>query len=133
MSKDTLVPETFEVPLTLETDRFRLRMLSVDDVEKDYEAVVESRDLLHSMFGGPWPDEDFALSANLDDLRRHQREFLGREAFAYTVVEIIPDWIETGVDILQFDQPELNEIDYLSEHTGGKVHFEGPLNIQTTL
>ena len=43
------VPDEFEVPAVLETDRFRLRMLSVDDVEKDYEAVIESRELLHSM------------------------------------------------------------------------------------
>jgi hypothetical protein len=61
-------------------------MLSVDDVEKDYEAVIESRELLHSMFGGGWPREGFTLKENLDDLERHQQEFLNREAFAYTVV-----------------------------------------------
>jgi hypothetical protein len=49
------------------------------------------------------------------------------------VREIIPDWLETGVDILQFDQPELHRIDYLAEHFGGKVHFESPVDIQTTL
>lgn len=49
------------------------------------------------------------------------------------VREIIPDWIETGVNILQFDQPEIHKIDYLSEHFGGQVHFESPVDIQTTL
>ncbi|MEW6753796.1 MAG: uroporphyrinogen decarboxylase family protein [Candidatus Latescibacterota bacterium] len=49
------------------------------------------------------------------------------------VREIIPDWIETGVDILQFDQPELHSIDYLATHFGGRVHFECPVDIQTTL
>ena len=49
------------------------------------------------------------------------------------VREIIPDWIETGVNILQFDQPEIHGIDYLSENYGGKVHFESPVDIQTTL
>jgi uroporphyrinogen decarboxylase len=49
------------------------------------------------------------------------------------VRDIIPDWIETGVDILQFDQPELHNIDYLAEHFGGRVHFESPVDIQTTL
>lgn len=87
MSKqDPFVPDTFEVPAILETDQFRLRMLSVDDVEKDYEAVMESRDLLIEMFGGPWPREGFTLAENLADLQMHQREFLAREAFAYTVV-----------------------------------------------
>ena len=88
MKKSHFVPPEFEVPPMLETEQFRLRMLSVDDVEKDYEAVIESRQLLHSMFGGPWPREGFTLKENLDDLERHQREFLNREAFAYTVVSL---------------------------------------------
>jgi hypothetical protein len=52
MSKKQFVPDDFKVPTSFETDRFRLRMLSVDDVEKDYEAVIESRGLLHTVFGG---------------------------------------------------------------------------------
>jgi uroporphyrinogen decarboxylase len=49
------------------------------------------------------------------------------------VRDIIPDWIETGVDILQFDQPELHDIGYLAGNFGGRVHFECPVDIQTTL
>ena len=86
--RSSFVPDSFEVPATLETDRFRLRMLSVDDVERDYEAVIESRELLHAQFGGPWPREGFTLQENLADLERHQREFKQREAFAYTVVSL---------------------------------------------
>jgi RimJ/RimL family protein N-acetyltransferase len=82
------VPDNFTVPASLETDRFRLRMLSVGDVEKDYEAVIESRELLHTMFGGPWPRLGFTLEENLADLERHQQEFLSRKAFAYTVVSL---------------------------------------------
>jgi len=88
MKKAAFVPINFEVPAVLETESFRLRMLSVEDVEKDYEAVIESRGLLHSMFGGPWPREGFTLRENLDDLERHQMEFLARKAFAYTVVSL---------------------------------------------
>jgi RimJ/RimL family protein N-acetyltransferase len=62
-------------------------MLSVEDVEKDYEAVIESRDLLHSM-GSIWPREGFRIEENLADLERHQQEFLDRKAFAYTVVSL---------------------------------------------
>jgi len=88
MSKKRFVPDDFEIPALLETDHFRLRMLSVDDVEKDYEAVIESRELLHTMFGGPWPRQGFTLEENLADLERHQQEFLNRKAFAYTVVSL---------------------------------------------
>ena len=58
MGEKRFVPANFEVPSVFETDQFRLRMLSVDDVEKDYEAVIESRELLHSM-GSTWPREGF--------------------------------------------------------------------------
>ena len=88
MSANQFVPDDFEIPALLETERFRLRMLSVDDVEKDYEAVIESRELLHVMFGGPWPRPDFTSEENLVDLERHQQEFLERKAFAYTVVSL---------------------------------------------
>ena len=88
MSTNRFVPDDFEIPDMLGTDRFRLRMLSVDDVEKDYEAVIESRELLHAMFGGPWPKPGFTLEENLVDLERHQQEFLSRKAFAYTVVSL---------------------------------------------
>jgi len=87
-ARSSFVPDSFEVPATLETDRFRLRMLSINDVEKDYEAVMESRELLHAQFGGPWPREGFTLQENLADLKKHQREFEQREAFAYTVVSL---------------------------------------------
>ena len=88
MEKPPFVSDDFIIPGVLETDRFRLRMLSVEDVEKDYEAVMESRSLLRSMFGGGWPREGFTIEENLRDLERHQQEFLDREAFAYTVVSL---------------------------------------------
>jgi hypothetical protein len=88
VKKSPFVSAEFDVPSLLETERFRLRMLSIDDVEKDYEAVIESRELLHSMFGGPWPREGFTLKENLRDLERHQQEFLDRKAFAYTVISL---------------------------------------------
>ena len=36
--KYVFVPKDFEIPLALETDEFRLRMLCVEDVEKAYDA-----------------------------------------------------------------------------------------------
>jgi hypothetical protein len=81
-----LDPE-FEVPLTLETDRFRLRMLTVNDVVKDYEAVMASREHLQDLWGPGWPD-GLTLEHNLVDLGWHQKEFQKRRSFAYTVVRL---------------------------------------------
>ena len=85
MNERPFVPFDFEVPAILETQKFRLRMLSVGDVEKDYEAVMESQALLRAN-GGDWPRDGFTIEENLADLEQHQREFLERVAFAYTVV-----------------------------------------------
>jgi len=81
------VSENFVIPQILETKQFRLRMLSVDDVEKDYEAVMETQARFHSM-GYDWPREGFTIEENLADLKQHQQEFLNRDAFAYTVVSL---------------------------------------------
>ena len=108
MSTNHFVPDDFEIPALLETDRFRLRMLSVDDVEKDYEAVIDSRELLHAMFGGSWPKPGFTLEENLADLERHQHGFLSRKAFAYTVVSLD----ETRVlGCVYIDPPETTDSD----------------------
>lgn len=80
-----LVPESFVVPLRLETPRFTLRKLTVDDAEADFEAVVSSRDFLHELFGPDWPPEDFTLENNREDLRLHEAQFEERIAFTYTV------------------------------------------------
>jgi hypothetical protein len=80
------VPADFEVPLTLETDEFRLRMLTVNDVVKDYDAVMSSIDHCKTIWPGlGWP-EGLTLEQNLIDLGWHQKEFQLRRSFAYTVV-----------------------------------------------
>jgi len=81
------VDPEFKVPQTLETDRFRLRMLTVNDVVKDYDAVTTSQQHLHDIWGPGWP-EGLTLEQNLIDLGWHQKEFQRRRSFAYTVVAL---------------------------------------------
>ena len=70
------------MPETLEHPRFRLRKLTIHDVDKDLEAIHER--VLKDGTPDPWlettPDE------NLVDLGWHQKEFELRRSFAYTVV-----------------------------------------------
>jgi hypothetical protein len=80
------VPTGFVVPATLETDEFRLRMLTVHDVVKDFDAVMSSVAHCRTVWpGGTWPD-GLTLEQNLIDLGWHQKEFQTRRSFAYTVV-----------------------------------------------
>jgi hypothetical protein len=82
------VPREYEVPKSLETEYFRLRMLTVNDVVKDFDAVVSSVDHCKSIWpGGKWPT-GLTLEQNLIDLGWHQKEFQTRRSFTYTVVRL---------------------------------------------
>jgi len=49
------------------------------------------------------------------------------------VYDIIPDLIEVGIKVLQFDQPALHGIEKLGRNFGGKAAFWCPVDIQSTL
>jgi hypothetical protein len=85
-SSTPFVPREFAVPEKLETKEFRLRMLTVSDVVKDYDAVMTSVEHLKTIWpGGTWPD-GLTFEQDLIDLGWHQKEFQRRRSFAYTVV-----------------------------------------------
>jgi hypothetical protein len=88
MKPGQFVEDSFKVPEQLEIKDFRLRMLTINDVVKDYDAVMSSVDELKTV----WPDsgwpEGLTLEENLIDLGWHQRAFLFRRSFAYTVVSL---------------------------------------------
>jgi hypothetical protein len=85
-SSTPFVPDDFTIPLKLETGEFRLRMLTVNDVVKDYDAVMTSVEHLKTVWpGGEWPD-GLTFEQDLIDLGWHQKEFQIRRSFAYTVV-----------------------------------------------
>lgn len=85
----SFVPENFQVPEKLETDKFRLRMLTVNDVVKDYDAVMTSVEHLQGVFGprSRWPG-GLTLEQDLIDLGWHQKEFQRRTSFTYTVMNL---------------------------------------------
>ena len=82
-----MVPGSFVVPERVDSERFILRKLTVEDAVKDYDAVMSSRQSLRHIFcaADSWPADDMTLQDNIEDLRRHQDEFERRVAFAYTV------------------------------------------------
>jgi hypothetical protein len=86
-----LVPEDFEVPRGLRTERFRLEPLGPAHNESDYAAWMSSIKHLQTTPGfadhGWPPDEGLPIEENLADLVRHADEFQKRLAFAYTVLQ----------------------------------------------
>ena len=80
----------FKVPKMYQNEHFRIRMLTVNDVVKDYDAVMSSIDYLQGVFGpnSTWPSRDLSFEQDLIDLGWHQKEFQMRSSFAYTVVSL---------------------------------------------
>jgi hypothetical protein len=86
--QNNFVPQTFNVPDSLETEKYRLEILTPDFAELDYDAVMSSKTRLRSVFAEntEWPKDDMSLADNIKDLQRHEEEFKSRKAFAYTVL-----------------------------------------------
>jgi hypothetical protein len=83
------VPKDFKVPAGFETPDFRVRMLAISDVVKDYDAVMTSLQRLQKVFSptGRWP-QGLTLEQDLVDLGWHHKEFQMRRSFAYTVMSL---------------------------------------------
>jgi len=86
-SAHPFVPSDFNIPAKLETEKFRLRMLTVNDIVKNYNAVMTSVARLKTLFrpNGNWPT-GLTFEQDLIDLGWHHREFQRRSSFAYTVM-----------------------------------------------
>lgn len=86
--KKPWIPHDRTVPQGFETDRLRLRPLTINDAVKDYDAVMTSRADLWEVFGpgSDWPADTLTLEQDLIDLGWHQKEFQLRASFTYTVV-----------------------------------------------
>jgi len=81
------LPADHPIPPGLEHPRFRLRPITVNDVVRDYDAVMSSAEHLRSHFPlWGWPSADMTLESDLVDLGWHQREALLRRSFNYAVM-----------------------------------------------
>ncbi len=80
-SNDELGP-----PDELRTDEFLLRPILASDAELDYEAVMESKAFLRLWEQSSWPEDDFTVDANREDLEKLERRHAAGESFTYTVL-----------------------------------------------
>jgi len=75
------------VPAGLKTAEFVLRPIVASDAEKDHAAVMESREYLRLWEQSSWPEDDFTVDANRDDLVGLEQRHADRRAFTYTVLD----------------------------------------------
>ncbi|HET6830186.1 MAG TPA: hypothetical protein VFH44_02435 [Solirubrobacterales bacterium] len=82
-----LIPLDHPIPDGIDHERFRLRILTVDDLIKDYEAVMSSAERLRERFPlWGWPDPGMTIADDLIDLGWHQKEAQLRRSFNYAVM-----------------------------------------------
>ncbi|MGH8006580.1 MAG: GNAT family N-acetyltransferase [Candidatus Binatia bacterium] len=78
--------DDFQAPEKLRTDEFLLRPIRASDAELDYEAVMESKEFLRQWEQSSWPEDDFTMEANREDLDKLARRHTDGESFTYTVM-----------------------------------------------
>ena len=89
MPDTPFVPPDFVPPDRLATPAFVLEPLGPQHNERDYAAWTSSIDHVRATPGfpdGSWPRE-MTLDENRGDLERHQRDFVERKGFTYTVLD----------------------------------------------
>lgn len=70
-----------------------LKALSIDDLERDFHAVMESAaDIKAANPSMTWPD-GLTMDKNLIDLAWHQREFEARRSFAWIIEDAGGDYL----------------------------------------
>jgi hypothetical protein len=87
--KPTWLPTQGPIPAGFETERLRVRPLTIHDAVKDFDAVMSSRTELVGLFAGSdWPRSDMGLEQDMIDLAWHQKEFQIGSSYTYTVVSL---------------------------------------------
>jgi hypothetical protein len=75
-------------PRGLEAREFILRPILASDAALDYEAVMESREFLRKWEQSSWPEDDFTVEANTEDLVKLETRHASGESFTYTVMNL---------------------------------------------
>ena len=115
-----------QIPAGLQTKQFLLRMLTIHDLVKDYDAVMVSREQLQGVFGpdSDWPRADLSLEQDLIDLGWHQKEFQNRSSFAYTVMAIDESQCLGCVYVYPSHHPAYEACVVLWARTGSDIESE---------
>jgi RimJ/RimL family protein N-acetyltransferase len=84
-----LIPPGTDLVTVVETDRFRIRPMTIHDVVRDYEAVASSPGELGAAFGDPDAvPQPYTFEQEIIELGWHQKEFQMGFSFVFIVVPL---------------------------------------------
>ena len=126
-----LEPENICVFLEKITD-FNLRVISrAAKNGADGAIIFDDLGMRHALFFSPDMFRDIFkpyYKKLADELHNNGMDFFLHSCGKVT--DIIPDFIEIGVDVFQFDQPELHGSEFLAKNYGDKATFYSPVDAQ---
>jgi hypothetical protein len=67
----SLNPNSLEMPIRLETADFVIHRQRISDNELDFDAVMSSKQILRKWSDSEWPEDDFSLEQNAQDIAEH--------------------------------------------------------------
>jgi hypothetical protein len=89
-------------PFGFETPEFVVRPIRASDAQLDYDAVMESKESLRKWNQSTWPEDDFTVEANREDMVTMEQRHIDGYAFGYTVMN--PDQTESLGCVYVFSQ-----------------------------
>ena len=130
MTASGFLPEDFDPPTSLLTDKFRLEPLGPQHNAADHAAWMSSIEHIHATPGYPdggWPPpEGMSSQQNLDDLRRHARHFEERVGFTFTVLDPADGDVIGCVYLYPADSAE-HDVSVQSWVRVSRAELDGPL------
>ncbi len=79
-------PNDNQVPSLLKTNEFIFLPLNAGHAVLDHDALMVSKNSLREWSQSEWPEDDFPLETNRDELALHDKEHIERKAFTFTVL-----------------------------------------------
>lgn len=73
----------FKNPQMLETDNFVMLPTDTEYFESDHVAVMKSKNILRLWSQSEWPEDNFSLEQNKEDLSRHVEDNVNHAAYGY--------------------------------------------------
>jgi hypothetical protein len=80
-----LNPKKFDVPTRLETAEFVIHRQRISDNQLDYLAVMDSKETLREWSDSEWPEDDFTLEQNAEDIAGHIADHEQDEDYGFSV------------------------------------------------
>jgi hypothetical protein len=104
-----LIPLEHPIPPGFAHECFRLRPITVNDLVRDYEAVMRSAESLRKRFPfWGWPAPGMSMEQDLIDLGWHQKEAQLRRSFNYAVMDLDEERL---LGCVYIDPPEKAGVD----------------------